>query len=154
VETLRVRLLGEVQVEGCEPAALGRRQSRTLLKILALHHGHPVAVDTLAECLWADEPPAHAADQISVPISRLRGLVGAGRGRRSDAGYTLTLDWLDVDALGHSSGVSPRPFMLLMGWRDLVLVAARAAPEGEPPRSRYLYRSCDTVGWGRFDRRR
>jgi hypothetical protein len=38
VEYVRVRLLGDVQVEGCDPARLGRRQARTLLKILALHH--------------------------------------------------------------------------------------------------------------------
>jgi DNA-binding SARP family transcriptional activator/tetratricopeptide (TPR) repeat protein len=99
VHDLRVRLLGDVQVEGCDSAALGRRQARTLLKILALHHGHPVAIDRLADCLWVDEQPARAADQISVLVSRLRGVVGADRIRRTDAGYTMTVDWLDVDAL-------------------------------------------------------
>lgn len=99
VENLRVRLFGDVQVEGCEPSALGRRQARTLLKILALHHGHSVAVDTLIDCLWVDEPPALAADQISVLVSRLRRVVGADRIRRSDAGYRLAVDWLDLDAV-------------------------------------------------------
>jgi len=32
-------------------------------------------------------------------VSRLRAVVGADRVRRSDAGYSLAVDWLDVDAL-------------------------------------------------------
>ncbi len=108
VENLRVRLFGDVQVEGCEPSALGRRQARTLLKILALHHGHPVALDTLIDCLWVDEPPALAADQISVLVSRLRRVVGADRIRRSDAGYRLTVDWLDLDAVADYAGEADR----------------------------------------------
>ena len=108
VENLRVRLFGDVQVEGCEPSALGRRQARTLLKILALHHGHSVAVDTLIDCLWVDEPPALAADQISVLVSRLRRVVGADRIRRSDAGYRLAVDWLDLDAVEDYAGEADR----------------------------------------------
>ncbi len=99
MQSLRVRLLGELQVDGIEPQALRRRQQRTLLKVLALHHGRPVSTDRLAECLWGDETPTRAADQISVLVSRLRGVVGAERITRTDAGYTLTLDWLDIDAL-------------------------------------------------------
>ena len=99
MDTLRVRLLGGLAVEGVEPASLGRRQARTLLKVLALHHGQPVSVDRLVDCLWPDESPTRAADQISVLVSRLRAVLGSERIRRSDAGYTLVLDWLDVDAL-------------------------------------------------------
>ncbi len=99
MQSLRVRLLGELQVDGIEPQALRRRQQRTLLKVLALHHGRPVSTDRLAECLWGDESPARAGDQISVLASRLRAVVGAERITRTDAGYTLTLDWLDIDAL-------------------------------------------------------
>jgi len=95
-----VRLLGELQVEGCDAATLGRRQQRTLLKILALHHGRPVSVDHLTECLWGDAAPARASEQLSVLASRLRSVLGSERIERSDAGYKLTLDWLDLDALG------------------------------------------------------
>jgi len=99
VDNVRVRLLGDLTVDGCESALLGRRQARTLLKVLALHHGRPVSVDRLADCLWGDKLPTRAADQISVHVSRLRGVLGADRIRRSDGGYTLIVDWLDVDAL-------------------------------------------------------
>jgi DNA-binding SARP family transcriptional activator len=99
VDSVRVRLLGELTVEGCEAASLGRRQTRTLLKVLALHHGHAVSTDQLSDCLWGDEPPARAADQVSILVNRLRAVLGIDRIHRSDAGYTLRLDWLDVDAL-------------------------------------------------------
>ncbi|HXP33544.1 MAG TPA: BTAD domain-containing putative transcriptional regulator [Acidimicrobiales bacterium] len=99
MQSLRVRLLGELQVEGCDPAELGRRQQRTLLKILALHHGRPVSVDHLTECLWGDAAPARASDQLSVLVSRLRSVLGPERIERTDAGYRLRLDWLDLDAL-------------------------------------------------------
>src|SRR5579872_2574020 len=71
VRNLRVRLLGDLQVDGCDPARLGRRQVRTLLKVLALRHDQPVALDTLVDCLWHDDPPARPADQVSVLVSRL-----------------------------------------------------------------------------------
>jgi len=99
VRNLRVRLLGDLQIDGCDPALLGRRQLRTLLKILALHHGRPVSTDRLIEFLWGDAAPSRAADQISVLVSRLRSVVGNERIQRNDAGYTLIVDWLDVDAL-------------------------------------------------------
>lgn len=100
VRALRVRLLGDLEIEGLPPASLGRRQARTLIKVLALSHGRPVATDTLVECLWRDKLPARPADQVSVLISRLRGLLGPERITRSDAGYTLKVDWLDLEAVG------------------------------------------------------
>jgi DNA-binding SARP family transcriptional activator/tetratricopeptide (TPR) repeat protein len=99
-ESLRVRLLGDLQVDGVDPARLGRRQVRTLLKVLALHHDRPVGLDQLVDCLWGGALPAKPADQVSVLASRLRGVLGGDRLRHSDAGYTLAVDWLDVDALG------------------------------------------------------
>jgi DNA-binding SARP family transcriptional activator len=99
VQSLRVRLLGDLQIEGFEAARLGRRQVRTLLKVLALHHDQPVGLERLVDCLWGDEPPARPNDQVSVLVSRLRAITGADRVRRTDAGYTLAVDWLDLDAL-------------------------------------------------------
>jgi DNA-binding SARP family transcriptional activator len=108
VQNLRVRLLGDLQVEGCDPARLGRRQVRTLLKILALRHDRPVSTDTVIECLWGDRPPVHPTDQVSVLASRLRGALGAERVRHGDGGYTLLLDWLDLDALRNYTEESER----------------------------------------------
>ena len=99
MQNLRLRLLGELQVEGCDAARLERRQLRTLLKILALGRGRPVGVDRLVDCLWGDQPPLRPADQVSVLVSRLRSVLGNDRLPRSDAGYLLLVDWLDLDAL-------------------------------------------------------
>jgi len=118
---LRVRLLGDLQVEGWEPARLGRRQVRTLLKVLALHHDEPVTLDRLVDCLWRDDPPARPADQVSVLASRLRGVLGADRVRRSDAGYALAVDWLDLDALREYAAEADRRLA------DGAVGAARAA---------------------------
>lgn len=99
MQKVRLRLLGPLQLEECDTGALDRRQVRTLLKVLALGRGQPVPVDRLIDCLWRDRPPARATQQISVLASRLRGVLGADRVLRSDAGYVLVVDWLDLDAL-------------------------------------------------------
>src|ERR1700712_2191106 len=108
VQSLRVRLLGALQVEGADPARLGRRQVRKLLKVLALYHDRHVGLDRLADCLWGDDPPARPADQISVLVSRLRGVLGVDRVRRNDAGYLLAVDWLDLDALREDAAQADR----------------------------------------------
>jgi DNA-binding SARP family transcriptional activator len=98
VVELRVRLLGGLVVEGMEPRAVGSRKARTLLAALAVARG-PVGVDALAEVLWGDDLPAKPADQVGVLVSRLRGVLGADRLVRSDAGYELRADWVDVRVL-------------------------------------------------------
>jgi DNA-binding SARP family transcriptional activator/tetratricopeptide (TPR) repeat protein len=97
---LRVRVLGGFEIEGVPEATLGSRKARTMLKVLALARGRPVPVDTLVDTLWEDAPPAKPSDQLSVLASRARAALGAERLLRSDAGYALAIDWLDVDAMG------------------------------------------------------
>jgi len=121
VQSVRLRILGELRLEGCQTAQLGRRQVRTLLKVLAVGQGRPVGVDRLVNCLWGDTPPARPAEQISVLASRLRSVVGADRVLRSDAGYTLVVDWLDLDAL-----------------RDYLAEADRRLALGKPAAARTL----------------
>jgi DNA-binding SARP family transcriptional activator len=99
VQTIRLRILGDLQIEGVEPSQLGRRQVRTLLKILALGRGRPIGVDRIADCLWGDHPPERPIDQVAVLASRLRGVLGADRVVHNDAGYAVLLDWLDLDAI-------------------------------------------------------
>jgi DNA-binding SARP family transcriptional activator len=99
VVELRVRLLGGLVVEGLAAREVGSRKARTLLAAVAVARGGPVATDALAEVLWPDELPAKPADQIGVLVSRLRGVLGADRLVRSDAGYALGFDWLDVAEL-------------------------------------------------------
>jgi DNA-binding SARP family transcriptional activator len=91
--------LGPLQVEGLENARLGSGKQRSLLRALALAAGAPVAVDRLSERLWPGHLPARPADQVGVLVSRLRGVLGAARITRSDVGYALAADWVDVVAL-------------------------------------------------------
>jgi DNA-binding SARP family transcriptional activator len=79
VDGLRVHVLGPLEIEGVEPAELGSRKARTLLKLLALARGRPVTVDRITDVLWGDDPPAHPSDQVSVLVSRLRRVIGAER---------------------------------------------------------------------------
>jgi DNA-binding SARP family transcriptional activator/tetratricopeptide (TPR) repeat protein len=111
--SVRVRLLGGFEVEGVAERDLGSRKARTLLKVLALAGGSPVSVHRIAEILWGDKQPSRPADQVGVLVSRLRRVLGAERIIRSDAGYVLTTDWLDVSDL-----------------RGLAAVAAEARAEG------------------------
>jgi len=99
VKKLTVRVLGEFAVDGLDLTTLGSRKARQLLLLLALGRGRPVAVDRLIDALWGDGPPANPADQLAVLVSRVRRRIGAERVARSDAGYRLQYDWLDVDEL-------------------------------------------------------
>ncbi len=71
-----------------------------MLRLLALGRGHRVSVDRIAEVLWVDAPPARPGDQVAVLVSRLRRVLGSDRLPRTDAGYSLAVDWFDVDELG------------------------------------------------------
>ncbi|HEY7938387.1 MAG TPA: BTAD domain-containing putative transcriptional regulator, partial [Acidimicrobiales bacterium] len=96
---VRVRVIGGFEVEGLDAPRLGSRKARTLLKMLALERGRAVTAETLAERLWPDVAPANPTEQVRVLVSRLRGVLGAERLPRTDAGYALLAEWLDLDAL-------------------------------------------------------
>jgi len=110
---VRVRVLGSFEVEGIPARELGSRKGRGLLKILALADHQPVSVDRIADALWGDDQPARPSEQVGVLVSRLRGVLGSDRITKSDAGYALATDWLDVSEL-----------------RALTAAAARALDEG------------------------
>ena len=99
VAAVRVRILGPLGVDGLDASALGSRKQRSLLRALALGRGAPVSVDRLVECLWPGRLPARPADQVGVLVSRLRAVLGSTRVTRSDSGYALVADWIDVVAL-------------------------------------------------------
>jgi DNA-binding SARP family transcriptional activator/tetratricopeptide (TPR) repeat protein len=96
VSSLRVRLLGGFAIEGLEERAIGTRKARLLLKRLALSQGKPVPAEELAAAVWGDDLPSKPNDQISVLVSRLRAVLGAERLPRTDAGYCLSADWIDL----------------------------------------------------------
>ena len=78
-EVVRIRLLGEFDVEGLAERDIGSRKSRTLVKVLASAHGRPVSSDQLVDILWPDALPIRPAEQLQVLISRLRSTFGADR---------------------------------------------------------------------------
>lgn len=96
---LRIRLLGGLDVGGMSSRDLGSRKGRTLLAALALAQGRPVSADRLVDIVWADRLPARPNEQLGVLVSRLRGVLGPDRLRRSADAYVLSADWVDVAEL-------------------------------------------------------
>ena len=124
--SLRVRLLGTVQVEGVPATSLGSRKQRSLLRRLALDCGQPGSADSLAEALWPDSAaPSQPTNQVSVLVSRLRALLGTDRITRTDAGYVLHADWTDLSALIELAAEAER--RLREGQPALAWTAADAA---------------------------
>lgn len=104
----QVHLLGPfaVATDGAPvpPAELGSRKGRTLLKLLLGHRGAPVAIDTLAEVLWGELPPAHLEANIATLVSRLRALLGADAIAGGPGGYWVVAGprlRIDLDEAGH-----------------------------------------------------
>lgn len=124
---VRVRVLGSFEVEGLAPQRLGSRKARTLLKVLAMARGRPVAVHELIERLWPDDEaaPGRPDEQVAVLVSRLRAVLGSDRLIRTPAGHSLRYDWLDLDALGELAAEATR--RLSAGSFALAGAAAEAA---------------------------
>ena len=123
---VRVRVLGGFEVEGLTRHQLGSRKARTLLKLLALARARPVAIDHLIECLWPNDEaaPSRPDEQLAVLMSRLRAVLGPDRLVRTDAGYTLICDWLDLVALEELAAAATR--RLTAGSYALARAAAEA----------------------------
>jgi len=125
VGELRVRVLGGFEIEGIDPALFGSRKARTLVKALALARGRAVTTDTLADWIWPDGPPTRPAEQVRVLVSRLRSVTGTDRLPRTEVGYALRLDWLDLDAM--SELVEEARRRMATGSPGLARAAAQAA---------------------------
>jgi DNA-binding SARP family transcriptional activator len=108
VAELKVSVLGALHIQGVDKHALGSRKARTLIKVLAVARGQPVPVARLVDCLWPERPPARPSQQISVLVSRLRLVLGPQRIPRSDAGYQLLADWIDLDIANNLATAASR----------------------------------------------
>jgi len=89
----------------------GRDQAAALLRVAHPDEpdgGQAVSADALASALWGDSLPSKPADQVAVLVSRLRSVLGAERLPRSDAGYQLLADWIDLDVANHLATAASR----------------------------------------------
>lgn len=132
---VQVRLLGPVEVvlDGALVPVAGRR-TRALLALLALHGGRPVLPERCIDGLWGEEPPSKPVNALQARVSELRRLLGAERVVRSDAGYALAVDEVDVErfersvtqarsalAAGDAEGAARRVEDALVRWRGVPL---------------------------------
>ena len=99
---MRFRILGPLEVQtpdGWVP--IGAAKWRAVLARLLLSAGQIVSTDTLIDELWANTPPARAANLVSIYVLRLRRLIGDSDGRvlrTRSPGYQLLLGPDDLDA--------------------------------------------------------
>ena len=97
---MRVGILGPLEVrDGDQVVEVAGARLRALLIRLAVDPGRSVGVDTLAEALWGDVPPADTANAVQSLVSRLRRAVPGLAVRSGPGGYRLDLGPDDVDAV-------------------------------------------------------
>ena len=104
---MEFRILGPTEVlDGERPVPLPSGRGRALLALLVLHAGEPVSADRLIDELWGEDPPPTARTVVHGLVSRLRGVLGQGRGearldtilQTSGSGYRLHIEPEAVDA--------------------------------------------------------
>src|SRR5690242_11735178 len=100
---MRFRLLGPVEVRAGEDwRGIGAPKWRSVLAALLIYPGQIVSVETLIGELWRDEPPARAANLVSIYVLRLRRLMDDPDGQllvTRAPGYLLRVAGDDTDAL-------------------------------------------------------
>src|SRR6266700_268026 len=100
---MRFRLLGPVEVRAGEDwRGIGAPKWRSVLAALLIYPGQIVSAETLIGELWRDEPPARAANLVSIYVLRLRRLMDDPDGRllvTRAPGYLLRVSGDETDAL-------------------------------------------------------
>src|SRR6266576_4766963 len=100
---MRFRLLGPVEVRAGEDwRGIGAPKWRSALATLLIHPGQIVSADTLISELWREDPPARAANLVSIYVLRLRRLMDDPDGHllvTRAPGYQLRVAGDDTDAL-------------------------------------------------------
>jgi DNA-binding SARP family transcriptional activator len=143
---MRFRVLGPLEVLSDDNwQTIGARKWRSLLAALLLHPGHTVSVDTLIDAIWGDEPPAKAANLVSIYVLRLRRLLGDSEGQlliTRSPGYFIRAEPDDVDAVLFERlaedgrrvlGADPERAAVILGealelWRGEALADVPASP--------------------------
>src|SRR6266852_9223019 len=95
---MEFRILGPLEVtEEGRQLTPRRSKQRALLTVLLLNPNHPVAVDTLIEALWGEQPPETALTALQGHVSALRKLLGADRIETQSPGYRLRVESGELD---------------------------------------------------------
>lgn len=116
---MELRVLGSIEmVDGGRQVPLGGAKPRLLTAVLAAHRRQVVSIDSLADALWSDAPPATARATLQTHVSKVRRLM---QGSDADLlnrppGYVLEIDRQMVDADRFEDG----------------LIEARAVRESDP----------------------
>ena len=99
-KSFELRLLGTVEAaRGDARVSLGGPRQRSLLALLAIQPGCPLAAERLVEELWHGMPPAGAATTLRSYLSRLRAALGDDAVIQADSGtYVLEVEPERVDA--------------------------------------------------------
>jgi DNA-binding SARP family transcriptional activator/Tfp pilus assembly protein PilF len=76
---IRFRLLGPLEVRAGEDwRSIGAPKWRSLLAALLISAGQVVSTDALIDEIWGEDPPAKAANLVSIYVLRLRRLIADG----------------------------------------------------------------------------
>ncbi|MEO3820323.1 BTAD domain-containing putative transcriptional regulator [Plantactinospora sp. B24E8] len=96
---MQIGVLGplEVTADTGTPVAVGGARLRRLLILLALEPGRIVDTGRLIDGLWADAPPAGAANALQALVSRLRRAIPGLPVESHPVGYRLAVDATAVD---------------------------------------------------------
>lgn len=126
-----VDVLGRLRlrIRGRRTEVPGPRR-RALLALLALAGDRGASLGTIIDALWADGPPANAAQAVYNHVSRLRGHLASESGRleRSPAGYRLRLAPYELDADAARRWADHDPAAALALWRGPALAEFRTVP--------------------------
>jgi DNA-binding SARP family transcriptional activator len=104
---MEVRVLGPLEVVARDrPVDVGTPKERSLLAMLALARGRPLAAEVLIDRLWGPSPPPAAMTTLHGYVARLRRALEPGRRARAASsvlvlrpgGYALDRGALTVDA--------------------------------------------------------
>ncbi|MGI5330781.1 AfsR/SARP family transcriptional regulator [Actinomadura nitritigenes] len=97
---VRFEVLGSLRVRGAAgPVPLGTPKARGLLAALLCGPNRPVALETLVDALWGEEPPKSATKNIQSYVHRLRRALGdPDRIARTGPGYLLRVRPGELDA--------------------------------------------------------
>ena len=98
--SLAIQLLGQLTVTVDEaPIELGKGQERLLIALLSLNTSDPVPTERIVDAIWAEDPPATAAEMVRIYVARARKRLGDAAIATLTGAYVLQVEPEAVDVL-------------------------------------------------------